>query len=312
LRRLKHPAVKPLLELKKLQKNLSTYGEKWLARIADDGRLRAKFLTMGTVTGRTACTKPNLQNIPHGTPHRGAIIAPEGRVLIKADYSQIELRIAAKLVPDQVLLDLYVSGGVDVHTRMASIITGKPESEITKEERDAAKATNFGPLYGAGAKTLRETARKAPYFVEWSLDEAKAILKTFKETYPGIAAWHKTGYKPHETNRSELAPTRTFTGRRRRHFKSVTDWFNTPIQGTGADGAKLAMALLYERRSEVPSMAPVLFVHDEIVVECDEADAGQAKALLMKCMHDGMNEVLNKKEPHVPVEVEAVITDAWG
>ena len=313
LRRLKHPAVKPLLELKKLQKNLSTYGEKWIARIADDGRIHPKFLTMGAVTGRTACTNPNLQNIPHGTPHRAAIMAPEGRVLIKADYSQIELRIAAKYAPDDTLLRLYRSSNVDVHTKMAAMITGKPEGEITKAERAAAKAANFGPLYGAGAKTLRDTARKAPYFVEWSLDEVKRILKTFKETYPGIAAWHNTGYKPHETNRSELAPTRTLAGRRRRYFKSVMDWFNTPIQGTGADGAKLAMALLYERRSEVPSMAPVLFVHDEIVVECDQEDAAAASELLRRCMQEGMDAVLNKDEPHVPVVVDVEAPrKSWG
>jgi DNA polymerase I len=145
------------------------------------------------------------------------------------------------------------------------------------------------------------------------LDEAKRILKTFKETYPGIAAWHKTGYKPHETNRSELAPTRTLAGRRRRHFKSVMDWFNTPIQGTGADGAKLAMALLYERRSEVPSMAPVLFVHDEIVVECDLGDAEAASELLRRCMQDGMDAVLNKDEPRVAVIVDVEAPrKSWG
>jgi DNA polymerase I len=198
-----------------------------------------------------------------------------------------------------------------VHTRMASAITGKPESEITEDERTAAKAANFGPLYGMGAKRLRADA-KAKYGVEWTLDEAEDVLETFKTSYPGIADWHKDGYKPNETNRSELAPTRTLAGRRRTHFKSVMDWFNTPIQGTGADGAKLAMALLYERRATVPSMVPVLFVHDEIVVECDKAEEEQGKGLLIACMEDGMNAVLNKEGPQIPLDVEATTGVTWA
>jgi DNA polymerase I len=311
LGRLKHPATKDYLEWKKIQKTISTYGEKWLAKIAEDGRIHAKYGLLDTVTGRTDCSSPNMQNIPRETPHRQCIVAPKGRVLIKADYSQIELRIAAKYAPDENLLSLYRQGDVDIHTRMAAAITGKPESKITKEERRAAKAGNFGPLYGAGAKTLRETARNS-YGVDWSLEQAKAVLKTFKESYPGIAAWHKNGYKPDPTNRGELAPTRTFAGRQRRKFKSVMDWFNTPIQGTGADGAKLAMALLYERRDEVPSLAPVIFVHDELVVECDEGDAEKSKEFLVRCMKDGMDAVLNKEEPFVPVEVEAKIVRNWA
>jgi len=309
LKRLKHPTVGTLLAWKKAKKQLSTYGEKWLARIAGDGRIHARYDTLGTVTGRTICTSPNMQNLPRETPHKASIIAPENRVLVKADYSQIELRIAAKYVPDEKLIELYQQADVDVHTRMASAITGKPESRITKAERTAAKAANFGPLYGMGAKSLRANAKKN-YGVEWSEAQAKAVIQTFRDSYPGIAAWHKQGYRPDD--RSELAPTRTLAGRRRRHFKSVTDWFNTPIQGTAADGAKMAMALLHENRSEVPSMSPILFVHDEIVIECDKVEADNAKHLLERCMRSGMDSVANSTEPYIPIEVEATVTDSWA
>jgi DNA polymerase-1 len=311
LGRLKHPAIPDFVAWKRAQKTLSSFGERWMKMIGEDGRLHSKYGLLTTVTGRTECSSPNIQQTPRESPHRECITAPEGRVLIKADYSQIELRIAAKYAPDENLLGLYQDGNVDVHTRMAAAITDKPESRVTKAERNAAKAANFGPLYGMGAKRLVETARKS-YGVDWDLDKAKAVLKTFKQSYPGIASWHRDGYTPHNTNRSELAPTRTYAGRRRTHFKSVMDWFNTPIQGTGADGAKLAMALLYERRDEVPSLAPVIFVHDEIVVECDEADAEAAREHLIRCMVDGMNAVLNKDEPRVPVVVEAKVTKSWA
>jgi len=312
LKRLKdRPEVATYLKWTVTQKTLSTYGEKWIARITEAGRIHARYDLLGTVTGRTSCTSPNMQNLPRDTPHKQCVVAPEGRVIVKSDYSQIELRIAAKLVPDENLMDIYTSGDVDVHTKMAATITGKPESEVTKEERNAAKAANFGPLYGMGAPGLKANA-KNKYGVEWTLKEAQNVLKTFKESYPSIAAWHKTGYKPSKTNREELAPTRTMAGRRRRRFKSVMDWFNSPIQGTGADGAKLAMAMLYERRDEVPSMAPIVFVHDEIVIECDRSDVEAAKALLVRCMRDGMDAVLNKNEPHMPVEVEAKHGDSWG
>jgi len=314
LRSLKHPAVVSLLEWRKMRKTISTYGKSWVALISeDDGRLRARYDLMGTVTGRTSCRSPNLQNLPRKTVHKSAIVAPEGRVLVKADYSQIELRIAAKFAPDENLLRFYQQGAedADAHTLMAAAITGKTHSEISKDERTAAKAANFGPLYGMGAKSLRAYARNT-YGVKWSPSEAKEVLETFRHQYPGIAAWHRTGYSPSETNREELAATRTFAGRRRRLFKSVMEWFNAPIQGTGADGAKLAMALLYEHRREVESLRPILFVHDEIVVECDEADAERAKELLIRCMRDGMDAVLNKAEPHVPVEVDAEIGRSWS
>jgi len=112
-------------------------------------------------------------------------------------------------------------------------------------------------------------------------------------------------------DKSELAPTRTMAGRRRRRFKSVNDWFNSPIQGTGADGAKLALALMHERRAEIPSLVPVLFVHDEIVVECHEQDAEKAKEFLERCMKEGMDQVLNQEGEYMPPEVEAIITDRW-
>jgi DNA polymerase I len=303
-----HPVIKTLLAWRKIRKELTTYGREWLTNAGEDGRIHAKYDSLGTITGRTSCSGPNMQQIPHDSPHRESIVAGEGRKFVVADYSQIELRIAAKYVPDDNLFDIYRVGEGDAHTSMAATITGKPESEVSKDERNHAKAANFGPLYGMGSKKLRATAKKS-YGVEWTEAKASEMLKTFKDKYPGLAQWHKLGWSADD--KSELAPTRTMAGRRRRRFKSVNDWFNSPIQGTGADGAKLALALLHERRAEIPSLVPVLFVHDEIVVECHEQDAEKAKEFLERCMKDGMDQVLNREGEYMPPEVEAIITDRW-
>jgi DNA polymerase-1 len=137
-----------------------------------------------------------------------------------------------------------------------------------------------------------------------------AALQTFKERYPDIARWHRDGYSADD--RAELAPSRTLAGRRRCKFKRIGDWFNHGIQGSAADGAKLALALLYEHRDRVPSMVPILFVHDEIVAECDETEVEAAKELLEWVMRTGMGAVIIKSGPPVPIVVEAEVRDSWA
>ena len=227
------------------------------------------------------------------------------RILVKADYSQIELRLAAKLWGEPVMLETFREGG-DVHTTTARSITGK--EEITKEERKLAKAVNFGLIFGQGAEALRNYARNN-YGVEMSLEEAFAYRERFFGTYEGIARWHsRTSAR---VDRGEYE-TRTLTGRLRRDVRFYTEHLNAPVQGTAADGMKLALALLWERREACPGAVPVLAVHDEIVVECNEEDAEKAKAWLVKAMKDGMDAVVNTSEPHVPIEVEASVAQTWG
>ncbi len=304
--RCEHPLAAALLSYKKVSKLTSTYGLSLLEKVEEDGRIYASWRQIGAATGRMACSSPNLQNLPPEV--RKHVRATEGRVLVKADYSQIELRIAAKISGDERMLEAY-QRGEDLHSITAQGITGK--EEITKEERKLAKAVNFGLLYGQGAEGLRNYARGS-YGVEMGLEDAQRYRKRFFQTYPGIKAWHE--HEWHELKHGNTE-TRTLTGRRRTGIRSFNERVNSPVQGTGADGIKLALALLHKRRDEFPSAVPILAVHDEIVVECDEEQAEEVQVWLEGAMKDGMEEVLNRPEaegPSVPVEVEAEIGESWG
>jgi DNA polymerase I len=145
--------------------------------------------------------------------------------------------------------------------------------------------------------------------------EAERHRREFVETYPGFRAWHDREYR--QLKKHGSTETRTLTGRRRTGVTKLTERLNSPVQGTGADGLKLALALLYERRGECLGAVPILGVHDEVVVECPEEQAEDVKVWLVKAMVDGMEEVLNPGlgddyPACVPVEVEAEILESWG
>jgi DNA polymerase-1 len=227
---------------------------------------------------------------------------------VKADYSQIELRIAAKISADERMLGAFAAGH-DIHTITARSITGK--EQVSKEDRKLAKAVNFGLLYGMGSAGLRNYARGS-YDVEMTAREAERSWRNFFETYPALKAWHDREYRELKNGSTE---TRTLTGRRRTGVTKLTERLNSPVQGTGADGLKLALAYLWERRDECPRAVPVLAVHDEIVLECDEKDVEKVEARLKKAMIDGMNEVVNGLKvdgPPVPIEVEVESVKSWG
>jgi DNA polymerase I-like protein with 3'-5' exonuclease and polymerase domains len=253
-----------------------------------------------------ACDHPNLQNIPRSGPLRSYIRAPEDHLFVVADYSQIELRIAAKISGDTEMLSAYTEGR-DLHTLTARSLTSR--EEITKDDRKLAKAVNFGLLYGMGAKGLQSYALRS-YGVEMSLEEATLYRRRFFQTYPGLKRWHDNERRAWLRGGTE---TRTLIGRRRMDLVRLTDRLNAPVQGTGADGLKLVLALVWERRGECPGAVPVLVCHDEVVVECDAEQAGVAKAWLEKAMIEGMNAVMNSTgTAPVPVEVEARIARCWG
>lgn len=218
-------------------------------------------------------------------------------MLVKADYSQIELRIAAKVARDRRMLAAY-QAGEDLHTLTARALLGK--AEVTKADRQLAKAVNFGLLYGQGADGLRRYAR-AGYGVELTAAEAARHRETFFRTYPGLRAWHRSVGEG-------AVDTRTLAGRRRAGVTRYTEKLNSPIQGSGADGLKRALALLWERRHQCPDAFPVLFVHDEIVVECDAERAEEAAVWLRAAMVDGMAPLVAP----APVEVEVSGGPTWG
>ena len=190
--------------------------------------------------------------------------------------------------------------GEDLHTLTAAAVLGRSNGTVRPEDRQAAKALNFGLLYGMGAERLREHAA-TNYGVQLSDDEAVRFRERFFQTYPGLRRWHRS-------HSEGLLDTRTLAGRRRRRVSKFTEKLNTPIQGTGADGLKVALALLWETRGRCPSAAPVLVVHDEIVVECDATEAGRAEEWVRECMTKGMAGLLHE----VPVVVETKVARDWS
>jgi DNA polymerase-1 len=240
---------------------------------------------------------PCLQNIPRAPAYKACFRPPPGRLLVKADYSQIELRIAAELAPDPRMMEAFTRGE-DLHELTARQVLGR--DEVTKSDRQAAKALNFGLLYGMGAQALRQHAAQN-YGVQLSADEAEEARNRFFETYPGLRAWHRR-------QGNGKGETRTILGRRRLDTSRYTERLNSPVQGSGADGLKAALALLWETRAQAPDAVPVLCVHDEIVVECDLSTAECTQEWLVDAMKRGMQTVLRK----VPVEVEATICADWS
>jgi DNA polymerase-1 len=226
-------------------------------------------------------------------------------VFVIADYSQIELRIAAKISGDKEMLFAYAEGR-DLHTLTAQSLTGR--EAVTKDDRKLAKAVNFGLLYGMGAKGLQSYALRS-YGVEMIPEEASLYRRRFFQTYCGLKSWLDGERRAWQRGHVE---TRTLTGRRRTGVERLTDRLNAPVQGTAADGLKLALALLWERWGECPRAVPVLVCHDEVVVECDADKAQEAKGWLVQAMKDGMDAVVNVVKPHIRIEVEASVSKTWG
>jgi DNA polymerase I-like protein with 3'-5' exonuclease and polymerase domains len=296
LAKVNHPLAGLLRDYREGRKKCTTYGKDWLQHVADDGRVYASWRQIGAASGRMSCSAPNLQQLPRGD-YRKCFQAPPGRVLVKADYSQIELRIAAKVSGDAAMLAAY-QAGQDLHTLTAQRVLGI--GQVSREQRQLAKALNFGLLYGMGARGFQSYA-KSTYGVELTPEQATAYRDAFFNAYPGLRRWHRS--QPDQT-----IATRTLLGRRRLHVEKFTEKLNTPVQGTGADGLKQALALLWERREQVPGAFPVLAVHDEIVIECDTGQAQAVSAWLRQAMIDGFGSWLDP----VAVDVEVKIAPSWG
>jgi DNA polymerase-1 len=300
LARIDHPLAGLLRDYRAAMKRVGTYGTDWLRHVTDDGRIYPSWNQLGSVAGRTSCSGPNLQQVPRDQRYRRCFTAPPGRVLVKADYSQLQLRIAAKVANERRMLEAYTRGE-DLHTLTARRITGK--DDVTRDDRQIAKAVNFGLLFGLGAKGLRGYAR-SNYGLDLTETQAAQYRQAFFATYPGLARWHR------RAGNSRAHECRTLAGRRRLLDEKTpyTHRLNSPVQGLEADGAKLAMGLLWERREQAPGAFPVLFCHDELVVECDAGQADAVKDWLRQAMLDGMAPLVDP----VPVEVEVSTGRTWG
>ena len=264
-----------------------SYTEK-LINIAKDypgHRIHASY-NNAVRTGRMSCSNPNLQQLKKGKRYRAGFIAEEGNILYIADYSQLEIRLVAEISGDDNLLKIY-KAGEDVHTSSAMLMTGKTDaSEVTKEERQAAKATNFGALYGCGPKTLRQQAISM-FGILWTIDVAAEKLQAWKTAYPGLVDWQRR-----QGNNDEPYVYTKF-GRRRwlqtpkKGESNYTTNLNTPVQGLGADCLKAALAMLWEQHlADDPEIKIVACVHDEIILEAPQERAEEVEAMLKTCMED--------------------------
>ena len=299
------PIVGAVLEYRQYAKLKSTYADGLLKAMDPDGRIRTRFQMTVTDTGRLSSREPNLQNIPTrtelGSEIRKMFIPAEGCVLVDADYSQIELRLLAHISGDAAMQAAFTSGA-DIHTATASQVFRVPSADVTHEMRRRAKAVNFGIVYGISAFSLSQD-------IGVTVAEAKAYMEAYFATFPGVRRYmddvvaqaKERGFV--ETlfhRRRELPEIRSSNFNLRAFGERVA--LNMPIQGTAADIMKLAMVAVERRlKKELPEAALVLQVHDELIVECPEAQAEAAAKLL----EEEMEQVVSLS---VPLTAEA----HWG
>ena len=312
-----HEIVPKIMEYREASKLLSTYIVPMPELADEDGRIHTTFTQNVTATGRLSSVNPNLQNIPvrteEGKRIREGFVAPEGKVLVSADYSQFELRLAAVLSGDQALIDDF-NHGIDIHTKTAAeafyrdeIAAGlsveKAMEKVTKKQRRAAKVINFGVLYGMSAKGLADAA-------EMTVPEAKKFIEHFE-----LRAPIKRKLDEILKQAREMGYVETYFGRRRPTPDVKAANFliraaaeraaaNMPIQGTEADLMKRAMINVAKY---LPTGADlVMQVHDSLIVECDEDLQGRVISVLKKVM-EGVAPELDIK-----LAVEVTVGRNWG
>ena len=284
----KHPIVPMILEYRTLSKLSSTYVDSLLKQIHADGRVHSIFKQTETRTGRISSTEPNMQNIPVrkelGREMRRFFIAREGCLLVDADYSQIELRVLASVCGDENMQQAFLSGS-DIHTSTAAQVFGLPEDFVSPEMRSAAKAVNFGIIYGIGPFSLSKD-------IGVSVAEAKKYIQSYLDNYPKVTEFmnktvadgEKNGYVSTIFGRRRYIPELSASNKNVQAFGKRAA-MNAPIQGAAADIIKLAMVKVYRRlKAELPEVHLILQVHDELILEAPEAQAERAAALLKEEM----------------------------
>ncbi len=300
-----YPVIAKLLDYRTMQKSLTSYGENILNEINPvTGRVHANFHQIGAPTGRFACTNPNIQQVPHAVEYRRCFRAPDGRRLVIADYSQIELRILAHVTEDQGFIEAFNSGA-DLHRVTAAQVFNVPLEGVTKEQRDFAKRLNFGVVYGIGAQRFS-------MMTGLPLSDAESIMARYFQTYRGLDTWLRNAAQRAVRERS----ARTLSGRLARFKFDAEDrqamslaqrnGKNMPIQGASADILKRALRLLHDKLRDTTARL-VNIVHDEIVVEADAAQADEIAKVVEAAMCAAGAEYVTR----VPVKVETMVADEW-
>jgi DNA polymerase-1 len=308
----KHKIVDDILNFREFTKLKSTYVDAIPELInPKTGRIHTSYAQAVAVTGRLSSTNPNLQNIPirseRGREIRKAFIPRDpSRVLVSADYSQIELRIVAAISGDPNMCEAFKQGK-DIHTATAAKVYGIAEADVTKEMRYKAKSVNFGIIYGQGAFGLADN-------LGISRTEAKEIIDNYKKEFPNIQKYMDLQIN----NAKELGFVETLMGRKRwlRDINSSNftvrgfaerNAINSPIQGSAADMIKLAMIRVHnEMKKKHWESKMILQVHDELVFDAVEEELPALKELILNCMTGAM-----KLPNDVPVEAEIGVGKNW-
>ncbi len=305
----RHPAIPLILEYRFITKLKSTFVDGLLAvRSETDGRVRTQFNQCVTATGRISSTEPNMQNIPvrteQGREIRRAFVASEGNVLVDADYSQIELRLLAHVSGDEGMIEAFQSGR-DIHRTTAGEVFGVPFEQVTGEMRSAAKAVNFGIVYGISdfglARNLDIPVRRAGEYIKLYFERYPRVKAYLEES---VAAAKQNGYAKTMFERRRAMPELTSSDHNTRAFGERVA-MNMPIQGAAADIIKLAMVrvsrLLEERNLKAKL---ILQVHDELIFDVPKEETDEVVSLV----HDCMEHVASLR---VPLDADVKVGHSW-
>ena len=304
-----HPIIGEILEYRQLTKLKSTYADGLGKVIAPDGRIHTCFQNTVTATGRLSSTEPNLQNIPIrtelGAQLRKMFVAPAGRVLVDADYSQIELRLLACMAGDRAMIDGFNSGE-DIHRITASQVFGVPQDQVTPQMRRSAKAVNFGIVYGISPFSLSQD-------IGVTVAQAKEYMEKYFQHYSGVRSYmdgvvaraRADGYVTTLFARRRWVPELKSSNFNTRSFGERVA-LNAPIQGTAADIIKVAMIRVRDRLlAEGLKGRLVLQVHDELIVECPEEEAEAVRRLVK----EEMEAVISLP---VPLVADTAVGRSWA
>ena len=276
-----------------------------LEAAGDRDRICAGYRQLGTETGRLSCAGPNLQQVPRGKLFRSLFPARKGYTLVVADYSQVELRVAADLSQEPAMMDA-INRGMDLHTATACLMLNKEANEITKSERQSSKIANFGLLFGAGPGTLLKQAI-AQYDVDWTAEDAKTIVRQWHAAYPGLRKWQL------ETGERQTKAIFTKSGRRRLCMTDragkFTTRINTEVQGTAGDITKGALVRIWKYLRVYQGEARLVgCVHDEIILEVKDSQVEQWKDRLVKSMENAGKALITS----VPITAEVDAGPTWA
>lgn len=304
----KDPIIDMIIMYRQYTKLQSTYVEGLLKAVSADGRIHSVFKQTETRTGRISSTEPNLQNIPVrtelGRNMRKFFVSEKGRTLIDADYSQIELRILAHLSGDKNMQESFISGK-DIHTSTAAQVFGMPEDMVTPEMRRAAKAVNFGIVYGISAFSLAKD-------IDVSVAKADRYIKSYLSNFPkvkefmdkAVADAESKGYSETIFGRRRYIPELAAKNKNIQSFGKRAA-MNAPVQGAAADIIKIAMVKVFRRlRDEKLDAHLILQIHDELIIEASEKDAARAAQVLGE-------EMRNAVKLDIPLTADVEMGKSW-